>query len=246
MTIRFERAQALFNEHDDTGEALAEAELEFQTLLKQMPNFPQAIAYLGLIALDRMNSPLADSLFKASLTIDSTCAEARVGRAQLLRRNKLWQAGYAEARHAVTLAPNSIMARWELVSQLLHRAEAPVTETEQREAAPHLLKLIELDSNDRQAHLDLAVIYEHSKMWNDAANHYREVLRIGQLPEDMDVWVFEIHQDAARCFENLGDYDEAIKDLQLYLANLKEFQYPDESTKRIEQKIEQLQQRKRH
>lgn len=231
----------LFDEHDDSGESREQAKKEFQTVLRLNPHHAPAIAYLGFIAMDEDSLVLADSLFKRSIEIDSTCAEARVGKANIFRRLSQWQAGYDEARRAVILAPSSILARWELVTQLLHRAEAPVTEVEINEAIPHLKKILELDSNARGAHLDIAESYERLKQWRHAVIHYREVLRIGQIPEDMDVWVYLIHLDVARCLENLDEYSEAVQELRLYLNELKELQEDDETIKEIEYRIHKLQ-----
>ncbi|MDI6766406.1 MAG: hypothetical protein QME52_06245 [Bacteroidota bacterium] len=231
----------LFDTHDDSGESREQAKKEFQIVLKLNPHHAPAISYLGFIAMDEDSLDLADSLFKSAVRIDSTCPEARVGRANFFRRIGQWQAGYDEARNAVKLAPSSILARWELVSQLLHRAEAPVTEVEINEAIPHLKKIIELDSNARGAHLDLAESYERLKQWREAVIHYSEVLHIGQIPEDMDVWVYMVHLDVVRCLENLHEYSEALHELQLYLDELRKLQADEETIKEIEQRIHKLQ-----
>lgn len=86
LTVQFNKAILLFNEHDDTVEALFEAKNEFISILKSNPNYAPAIAYLGLIALDNKDQEGADSLFTNALLIDSTCAEARIGKAQLYRQ----------------------------------------------------------------------------------------------------------------------------------------------------------------
>ena len=240
VATRYSHAVELFNVHDDTGEALEEAKNEFSSILRMNPRHAPSLAYLGLIALENNNTKSADSLFTLALATDSTCPEAHVGRAQMFRQQLKWQEGYEEAHRAVKLAPSSTFARWELVNELLRRVEAPVTDSVVDEAIPHLLKLLELNSDDRQAHLDLAQSYERFKRWRDAVSHYREVLRIGQLPEDMDVWVYEVHQDVVRCFENLELYDEAVKELKLYITNLKELQSDEGTIKAVEQRIHDL------
>jgi tetratricopeptide (TPR) repeat protein len=229
-----------FNEHDDSGEALEEAKSGFASVLSRNPKHAPSLAYLGLIALESNGLRTADSLFALSLASDSTCPEARVGRALWLRRRGMHQAGLEEIRRAVELAPGSVFALRELTTELLHHANSDVTEGEINEAMPHLRKLLEIDPNDRDAHHDLAQSYEQLKRWNEAALEYREVLRIGQLPEDMDVWVYMVHQDAARCFENSGNYKESVAELRLYLAAIKDMQADDESVREIEKKIGEL------
>jgi len=245
ITARFTNAVLLFNEHDDTGEALIEAQNEFLSILKLNPEHASAIAYLGLIALENQEINKADSLFNHAILIDSTCAEARVGRAQLFRHRMQWSLGYQEARRAVQLSPTSILARWELINELLHRAEAPITDSEIKEAIPHLNKILELDKDDRQAHLDLAESYEKLKRWEEAVHHYREVISIGQLPEDMDVWVYEVHKYVSRCFENLGNFEMAIKELELYMNSLIEMDSDEETLIEVRNKIKKLEQKKK-
>ncbi len=239
ISARYEHAVALFNEHDDTGEALEEARQEFLSILSIDPHHAPSLSYLGFIKLDDNNTTSADSLFTLALASDSTCPEAHVGRAQMFRQRLQWQKGYDEAHLAVKLAPSSSLARWELVNELIHRAEAPVTDSVANEAIPHLKKLIELNTNDRDAHLNLAELYEH-KMWlSDAAKQYREVLRIGQTSDDMDVWVYTVHLDAARCYEQIGEYEKAIEELKGYLEVIKEYNMDDE-VRKIEDRIRNL------
>ena len=241
VAAHFARAVDLFNEHDDTGESMAEAKKEFAFVLKLNPRHAPARAYQGLVALENQQLDSASAAFGDALDIDPSCPEAHVGRAQFMRAKMQWSASYDELRLAVRLAPESILARMELVSVLLHRAEAPITPDCYTEAIPHLKKVIELDSNARQAHLDLAESYEHLKLWRDAIAHYQEVLRIGQTPEDMDVWVYELHKTVAQCYEQLGEYDHAIDSMKQYLANLRELGADEETLKATEQKISDLQ-----
>ena len=243
LAAKYAHAVDLFNEHDDSGEALEEAKTEFMSILTMDPHYAPALAYLGLIVLEGNNTKSADSLFMLALVSDSTCAEAHVGRAQLFRQRLQWQAGYDEAHLAVKLAPASAFARWELVNELIHRAEAPVTDSIVEETIPHLQKLLEMNHDDREAHLDIAQLYERRKQWQQAAAHYREVLRIGQTPEDMDVWVYTVHMDASRCFQQYGDYKNAVEDLQYYLQAIKEYGADEEEIKNAERQIQELEQK---
>lgn len=241
----YTRGVDLFNEHDDTGEALLEAKGEFLAAVKLDPGYAPALSYLGLIALEANDTTVAASLFLKALKADSTCPEAHVGRAQLFRQLHRWQEGYDEANRAVRLAPASAFARWELVSELLNRAEAPVTDSVVVEAIPHLQILLKQNSDDRQAHLELAQSYEQLTRWQEAAAQYREVLRIGQTDEDMDVWVYTVHLDAARCFEHANDYHRAIEEMKLYLDASKGFGSGEDEVRKVEERIQELE-RKDH
>jgi tetratricopeptide (TPR) repeat protein len=236
----FARAVALFNEHDDTGEALAEAEHAFALVLAREPRHAAARAYEGLIALERGDQGAAETAFRDALAVDGRCAEAHVGRVRLLRAEGKWEASYEEARAAVRLAPASVLARWELVDILLHRAEAPVGERERNEAAPHLLRIIALQKAPRQAHLELADIYREQQQWRAAIPHYQAVLRIGQTADDSDVWVYEVNRTVAECYERLGDAARAVAYLERYLRELRTAGAPPETISDVERKIAQL------
>jgi tetratricopeptide (TPR) repeat protein len=240
VTAEFKRAVDLFNEHDDTGEALAEAEQAFGRILSLQPRHAAARAYLGLIALERGETTAAEAAFSDALSIDARCPEAHVGRVRLLRVRGEWQAGYDEARLAVRMAPSSVLALWELVDVLCHRAEAPVGEAERNEAVPLLLRIIALQKVPRQAHLDLADIYRAQRRWREAIPHYREVLRIGQTAEDSDVWVYEVNRTVADCYEKLGDNAHAAEYLERYVRELRSVGAPSESIREIELEIARL------
>jgi len=240
VAAEFTRAVALYTEHDDTGEALSEAEQAFAGVLARQPRHAPARAYQGLIALERDRPEAAEAAFRDALSIDAACAEAHVGRVRLLRIRGQWQDSYDEARRAVRLAPSSVLARWELVDVLVHRAEAPVGDTERNEAVPHLLRLIALEKAPRQAHFDLANLYVEQRKWREAIPHYNEVVRIGQTAEDSDVWVYEVNRTIAECYEKLGDNARAADHLQRYVGDLRALGASPEAIAEVERKIAQL------
>ncbi len=241
LTAHFEQAVKLFNEHDDSGEALEEAEKKFHFILSLNPRYAPAHAYLGLIALERQQSERAEIFIKQSLAIDFHCPEAHIGTARLLRMKSKWEEGLAELRLAVKFAPISMIALNELTITLLHGAEQqPPSSERMKEALPYLKKIIELDRDARQAHFDLAESYERLGRLRDAVTHYREVLRIGQTPDDLDVWVYTVHETVAGCLEKLGEYEQAQKELESYLAILKEIGSDKETIMAVEQRIREL------
>jgi hypothetical protein len=65
----------------------------------------------------------------------------------------------------------------------------------------------------------VAQAFEHEKRWADAEWHYREVLRIGQTDEDMDVWVYSVHTNVAQMLERQGKYPEAIREYEAFIAS---------------------------
>jgi tetratricopeptide (TPR) repeat protein len=241
VEAHFAHAVELFNEHDDTGEAMDEAGKEFALVLRLNPRYAPARAYQGLIALDKNDQVAAETAFRDALTIDPNCAEAHVGRVELFRKQARWKESYDEARLAVKLAPASILARWELITLLLNRAESPVTEAERKEAEPHLKMILESKPNERQAHLDLADMYSAQQRWSEAIPHYREVLRIGQTSEDSDVWVYEVNKTVAECYEKIHDYSHAVEYLNKYRDIQKEYGAPEDELREINARILDLQ-----
>ena len=135
-----------------------------------------------------------------------------------------WEAGNNELRTAIRLEPTNLLARREVASLLLHGAENNLNEDRLREAIPHLQYLVDANPNDRDAHYDLATSFEYFHQWDSALTHYRELFRIGQTPEDMDVWVHMVQHDVARCLENLGRYEEALIEYQQYLSVLEKME----------------------
>jgi tetratricopeptide (TPR) repeat protein len=241
VTAHFTHAVDLFNAHDDSGEAMDEAEKEFALVLRLNPRHAPTRAYQGLIALEKNNQTAAEAAFRDALAIDPNCPEAHVGRVRLLRARLQWKESYDEARLAVKLAPMSKLARWELIIVLLNRAEAPVTDIERKEAEPHLKKILEWNSDERQAHLDLADMYSEQHRWVEAIPHYREVLRIGQTDEDMDVWVYEVNKTVAECYEKIQDYSHAVEYLKKYRDTQKEYGASEDELREVNAKILDLQ-----
>ena len=237
---QYNNAVNLYYAHDDSGEALEEAKLVFTRIVDANPRHAPALAYLGMISLESNNIAQADSFFQLSLAADSTCPEAHVGKARAYRAKLQWSAGLEEARLGVRLAPDNNLTLWELCSELLFAAEATVTDVRAKEAMMLLTRLIKLNRDDREAHLEIAKLYERFHRLADAVTHYREVLRIGQTSDDMDVWVYTVHLDVERCLEALDMYREAADELEKYLTTIKEYGADKEQTRKIEEQIKKL------
>jgi tetratricopeptide (TPR) repeat protein len=205
----FERAVELYGVHDDTGGALAGAEVELQRVLQLDPRFAPAIAYLGFIAGERQHPEQAAAAYRRALEIDSHCAEARVGVAQIELAAGRFAGALRELRQAVADHPESSLARRNLAFTLISEGAHPTAEMWD-EAIRSWQFLAGIDPQDRDAHHQLAQAYEHRGRWAEAERHYREVLRIGQTDEDSDVWVYSVHGDVARMLERQGKYPQAI------------------------------------
>ena len=213
----FERGRALYEEHDDSGDAQQEAQAEFRRALALDPKLAAAVAYLGFIAAE--NHPAeAEAAYRKALQIDPQSPDARVGLAWLHAGKGRFMEAIRELRLAVKADSVHRLARRELGFHLTAEGAQPTPEM-WREAIESWKVLIRLDADDRDTHHDLARACEHLGDWAAAEHHYREVLRIGQTPEDLDVWVYSVHGNVAQMLERQGKYREAIREYEALIAS---------------------------
>ena len=212
----FERGRVLFEEHDDTGDALREAAAEFRQALALDPRLAAALAYLGFIAADENRLDEAGAIYRKALVLDPQSPEARVGLARLAVQQNRYPEAIRLLRMAVAAVPDHRLARRELALYLTQENSKP-TAAMREEAIECWNTLIRLDANDRDAHHDLARAYEHLGRWADAEEHYREVLRIGQTDEDSDVWVYSVHANVAEMLEKQGKFQDAIREYEVLI-----------------------------
>ena len=205
----FERGRALFGEHDDTGDAIREAAASFRRALELNPRHAASAAYLGLIAAEEQHWTEAESRYRGALGLDPDCAEARVGLAHLRLRDGRLDEARALLREAVVRRPKNRLALVELASVLSGENFRPTDDT-WREAIRCWETLVRLDRNDRDSHYSLAGAYRRFSRWARAEREYRDVLRIGQTPDDSDVWVYGVHGELAEVLEMQGKLREAI------------------------------------
>jgi len=169
----------LFHEHDDSGDALVEAQREFAAALRLEPRYCAARAYQGLIDLEMNHESDAEAAFREALSWDPKCAEALVGQA----RSKIRHAPIREAlpllRQAVAVAPRNKLARWDLAYALSAEASNPTPEM-WKEAMDCWRVLIAMDRNDRDAHYDLARALRRFARWKEAEPHFREVFALAK------------------------------------------------------------------
>ena len=216
--VHFDQGRALFEEHDDSGEALQEAEEEFKRALQLNPKLAQAIAYLGFVAAERQQFEAAEAAYRKALEVDGRSPEANVGLAWLSQRNGKAVEALSYLRKAVANGPTNRLALFELATALGNELSNPSLSMYE-ESIPHWRTLIRLDRDARGAHQGLAVAYRHLGKWRDAEIEFREVLRIGQIPEDMDVWVYSVHRDVAEMLEKQEKFVEAIQEYQALIAS---------------------------
>ena len=230
----------LFHEHDDTGDALAEAQAEFAAALRLEPRYCAARAYQGLVDLDMNHDSDAEAAFREALSWDPKCAEALVGQARLNQKSHPQREWLPLLRKAVSVAPRNALARRDLAYALTAEAIHPTPEM-WKEAMECWRVLIGMDRNDRDSHYDLARALRRFARWKEAEPHFREVLRIGQTKEDSDVWVYTVHGELAEVLANQGKNAEAIREYQALIASEGA---GDEEIRRAGEAIEALRKRR--
>lgn len=214
----FESGRNLYEAHDDSGESAAEAEAEFRRAVELDPKFAPALAYLGFIAADNQKLQEAEDAYRRALAIDSHCAEAQLGMARLDLLAGRRADALRKLRQAVSENPEHPLILGELAFNLTTETSHPTREAWD-EAIRCWQVLLKLDKDNRDAHQQLAEAFEHEQRWAEAEWHYREVLRIGQTDEDMDVWVYGVRLNVAQMLERQGKYQEAIREYEAFIAS---------------------------
>lgn len=230
----------LYHEHDDSGDALVQAQGEFAAALRLEPRYAAARAYQGLIDLEMEHESDAEAAFREALSWDPKCAEALVGQARVKTKHAPVRESLPLLRQAVAAAPRNALAQREL-AYALTGVPSPPTPAMWQEAMECWRVLIALDRNDRDSHYDLARALRRFARWSEAEAHFREVLRIGQTKDDSDVWVYTVHGELAEMLANQGKNAEAIREYQALIAS----EGPgDEEIRRAREAIEALQKRR--
>jgi tetratricopeptide (TPR) repeat protein len=230
----------LFHEHDDSGDALVEAQREFAAALRLEPRYAAARAYQGLIDLEMDHQSEAEAAFREALSWDPKCAEALVGQARLKTKHAPLREALPLIRQAVAASPRNALARRELAYTVTAESLNP-TPAMWQEAMECWRVLIALDRNDRDSHYDLARAMRRFGRWSEAEAHFREVLRIGQTQEDSDVWVYTVHGELAEMLANQGKNAEAVREYQALIASEGA---GDEEIRRAREAIEALPKRR--
>jgi len=155
----FTNGRALFEEHDDSGDALRDAEAEFREALRLAPKYAAAQAYLGFIAAENEKFDRAEAAYRQALTWDSRCAEAMVGLARLEIKEGRREAALGLMRQAIHAAPRNALAHRELGYFLSSNVVAVPTLDEWKEAIASFEVLVQFDKNDRDSHYQLGQAY---------------------------------------------------------------------------------------
>lgn len=175
--------RAIMNESDDTGQVLQQAvqlhgagklqqaEHLYRQVLKRDPNQPDALHYLGVIAMQAGHFDAAAELISQALQQQpqNHFAMANLGNALLQAGNHA--AAIDRYRAALTIEPAMFDARRNLASALLAQNEGSAALREIKQAA-------EIAPQSLEVQVTLGNILQETGFNNEAIACYREILKV--------------------------------------------------------------------
>lgn len=175
-----------------TAGQLDQAEAAYRKVLKRVPNQPDALHLLGVVAHERGRPARAIQLINQALRVKPQFPEALTNLARVQRAMGDRQGALASARRAVELAPRLPEAQIQLGRSLL---DAP----DYQAAAAACEAAIALAPRSLDAWVNLGAAWTHLEEWEKAAHAYRVA--------------HELKPDRA---ETLIDFARALTELRLY------------------------------
>ncbi len=164
----------------NSREGMENAKKSAQRALEIDDNVALAHSVLGWVScFYDWNWSESERQYQRALAINPNLAEAHVGRGFLLNIQGQFDAGIAEAKRAVELAPLDLSIRSALVEQLMSARRYAEAETEARE-------VVRVDPNFARGRAVLAWVYEYSGRPDQAIAEQKELLRVtGSDPKEI-------------------------------------------------------------
>ena len=184
--------------------ALADAERQYRHILSLDPNYADAIANLGLIALQTRNPAAAVEHFGKALTVNETSAEYHYNMALALRALNRVDDCAAHLERAAALRRDYALAHLNLGNVRLEQRRVD-------EAAACYERAIAAQPNAAAARFNLANLRAEQGRWDEAIAGYREALRYE--PD-----FIELNCRLAGALALQGRFDEAIPHFERALA----------------------------
>ncbi len=158
---------------------LAEAQSAYKAVLKQVPNHPPTLHFLGLSYFQQGKPERGIELVGKALTLRPDYLEARYNLATALHRLQRYEEAAVHYRQVVAVDANNADAHNNLGAALqeLKRFD---------EAIAHFEKTLSINPNHAQAHNNLATVFKEIGRFDEAAAHYQKALAIN--PGDAEVY----------------------------------------------------------
>lgn len=152
------------------GGRLTEAEVGYARILRQRPNDPDALNFLGLLRFHQGDSNSALESLQRSVESNPDNPHARINLGNVLAARNELDAAHASFVRATELAPE-LAGAWYNLAICLRRMKRP------EDAAAALFKTLELEKGYSEAHEALALLLYRLGRFEEAANVYRDWLK---------------------------------------------------------------------
>jgi len=182
--------------HHQAGR-LPQAEALYQQILQVDPNHPDALHFLGVIALQMKKNEVAVELISKALAVKPDLAEAHNNLGLVLKDQGLLDAAVEHCRKAIALKPDFAEAHNNLGIALKDQGKLD-------EAIKHYQKALSIKPDYPLALSNLGFALQAQGLLNEAVKHYLKALAI--KPD-----LAEAHINLGGALQNQGKPDEAIE-----------------------------------
>jgi len=203
------------------------AESLYRKILKTHPEHPQALHYLGIIALQSGNNELAVQLIGKSIAVNPADPASYINRGNALKNLGKFDAAIDSYQQALTCQPDSVEAHFNLAVTLTAAGRLDA-------AVMHYEHVLLFNPAYAAAHYNLGNLLKEQGLLNRAVAHYRQALMLKPNYPDVDFHLALIYQmlnnplDATRHYRQAialrADHAEAHNNLALLLQAAGEFQ----------------------
>jgi protein O-GlcNAc transferase len=213
---------------------LDKAEIIYKKILREYPDQPDALHYLGLIAGQRGRTDKAENLMRKAIQILPESAFYHHNFGTFLKEKGRWEESIRSYGEAVKLEPNYVEAHY-------HMGEAHLEHGDLLQAVTCFQKVLELSPDNADAYGRLGFAFQNAGNLEKAVSCYRKAIEIrpdfaeawnslglalhdlGNL--DQAVWCYqkavEISPDRAEPHENMGNSFQNIGDLEKAISSYK-------------------------
>ncbi len=151
------------------GGRLTEAEVGYHRVLRDRPNDPDVLNFLGMLRFHQGNPEGAVQQLRQAIEINPDNPHARINLGNVLLASKDAEAAHEQFLKASELAPD-LAATWYNLGVCLRRLNRP------EDAATALYKALKLQKGHSQAHEALSMLLYRLGRFDEAADVYRDWL----------------------------------------------------------------------
>ena len=175
---------------------LTEAEVAYRLILRQTPDEPEALNYLGLLRYQRGDAAQAHSLLRRAVTADPQSSTCHLHLGLVLEQSSNFEAALAAYREAARLEPRAVVALFNqgVVLLRLHRPE---------DAEECFRRVLSATPGDADAGLNLGRALAGQRRWERALEAFERAL------SHRSDWV-EALNGKGGALRRMGRHEEAL------------------------------------